>query len=129
MIDHSRQISQNIGGGYAQHRNALRRQPMGSGRIMAQGIRPGEQLILDGLDDLRAGTEVAPVPVQIDAQGVVREIAAPVLPQPGLAALIEALRSINCALWEIEDAIRERPLTALAIAVGLGFILSSSMRR
>lgn len=29
----------------------------------------------------------------------------------------------------VEDAIRERPLTALAIAVGLGFILSSSMRR
>jgi len=40
MIDHSRQISQDIGGGYAQHRNALRRQPMGSGRIVAQGIRP-----------------------------------------------------------------------------------------
>ena len=45
--------------------------------IVTQGINPGEQLILDGLDDLRAGTEVAPVPVQIDAQGVVREIAAP----------------------------------------------------
>ena len=45
--------------------------------IVTQGISPGEQLILDGLDDLRAGTEVAPVPVQIDAQGVVREIAAP----------------------------------------------------
>lgn len=44
--------------------------------IVTQGISPGEQLILDGLDDLRAGTEVAPVPVQIDAQGVVREIAA-----------------------------------------------------
>ncbi|WP_191569589.1 efflux RND transporter periplasmic adaptor subunit [Paracoccus yeei] len=37
--------------------------------IVTQGISPGEQLILDGLDDLRAGTEVAPVPVQIDAQG------------------------------------------------------------
>ncbi len=29
----------------------------------------------------------------------------------------------------VEDAIRERPLTALAIAVGLGFVLSSTMRR
>ena len=29
----------------------------------------------------------------------------------------------------VEDAVRERPLTALAIAVGLGFVLSSTMRR
>ena len=29
----------------------------------------------------------------------------------------------------VEDAIRERPLTALAIALGLGFVLSSTMRR
>jgi ElaB/YqjD/DUF883 family membrane-anchored ribosome-binding protein len=29
----------------------------------------------------------------------------------------------------VEEAIRERPLTALAIAVGLGFVLSSTMRR
>lgn len=43
---------------------------------------------------------------------LLREIAAPVLPQPGLAALIEALRSINCALWEIEDAIRARDAAA-----------------
>ncbi|CAM3896021.1 DUF6165 family protein [Paracoccus yeei] len=43
---------------------------------------------------------------------LLREVAAPVLPQPGLAALIEALRSINCALWEIEDAIRARDAAA-----------------
>lgn len=54
--------------------------------IVTQGISPGEQLILDGLDDLRAGTEVAPVPVQIDAQGVVREIAAPGPPSDTPAA-------------------------------------------
>lgn len=29
----------------------------------------------------------------------------------------------------VEDAVRERPLTALAVAVGLGFVLSSTMRR
>ena len=43
---------------------------------------------------------------------LLREVAAPVLPQLGLAALIEALRSINCALWEIEDAIRARDAAA-----------------
>ena len=43
---------------------------------------------------------------------LLREVEAPVLPQPGLAALIEALRSINCALWEIEDAIRARDAAA-----------------
>ncbi|MDK8872377.1 efflux RND transporter periplasmic adaptor subunit [Paracoccus sp. SSJ] len=42
--------------------------------IVTQGINPGEQLIVDGLDNLRAGTEIATVPVTIDAQGVVREV-------------------------------------------------------
>ncbi|WP_287886366.1 efflux RND transporter periplasmic adaptor subunit [Paracoccus sp. (in: a-proteobacteria)] len=41
--------------------------------IVTQGINPGEQLIVDGLDNLRAGTEIATVPVTIDAQGVVRD--------------------------------------------------------
>ena len=44
--------------------------------IVTQGINPGEQLILDGLDDLRAGAEITTVPVQIDEQGVVREMGA-----------------------------------------------------
>ena len=43
--------------------------------VVTQGINPGEQLILDGLDDLRAGAEVTTVPVQIDDQGVVRDAA------------------------------------------------------
>lgn len=43
--------------------------------VVTQGIGPGEQLILDGLDDLRAGTEVVTIPVTIDAEGVVREAA------------------------------------------------------
>ncbi|MEF9601619.1 efflux RND transporter periplasmic adaptor subunit [Paracoccus sp. PXZ] len=42
--------------------------------IVTQGISPGEQLIVDGLENLRAGAEVTTVPVTIDAQGVVREI-------------------------------------------------------
>lgn len=34
-------------------------------------------------------------------------IAAPALDQAGVATEVEALRSVNVALWEIEDAIRE----------------------
>ena len=45
--------------------------------IVVQGIDPGEALILDGLDNLRAGAEITTVPVTIDTQGVVREAAAP----------------------------------------------------
>lgn len=41
--------------------------------IVTHGIAAGEQLILDGLDNLRPGAEVKPVPVSIDAEGVVRE--------------------------------------------------------
>ncbi|WP_207101096.1 DUF6165 family protein [Paracoccus shandongensis] len=37
---------------------------------------------------------------------LLRKIAAPVLPQPGLAPLMDGLRRVNRALWEIEDAIR-----------------------
>ena len=33
------------------------------------------------------------------------------------------------AVENVEDAIREHPLSAIAIAVGLGFVLSSTMRR
>jgi ElaB/YqjD/DUF883 family membrane-anchored ribosome-binding protein len=33
------------------------------------------------------------------------------------------------AVENVEDAIREHPLSAVAIAVGLGFVLSSTMRR
>ena len=46
--------------------------------VVVQGIGPGEALILDGLDKLRAGAEVTTVPVTIDAQGVVREATAPI---------------------------------------------------
>ena len=42
--------------------------------IVIQGIGPGAQLILDGLDNLRADAEITTVPVTIDAEGVVREV-------------------------------------------------------
>lgn len=45
--------------------------------IVTQGIIPGEELILDGLDNLRAGAGITTVPVTIDAQGVVREANTP----------------------------------------------------
>lgn len=45
--------------------------------VVTHGIAAGEALILDGLDGLRVGTEVRTVPVEIDAEGVVRETAAP----------------------------------------------------
>lgn len=37
---------------------------------------------------------------------LLRGIAAPVLDQPGLAPLLEGLRRVNAALWDIEDDIR-----------------------
>lgn len=43
--------------------------------IVIQGIDAGEKLVLDGLENLRAGAEVTTVPVSIDAQGVVRDAA------------------------------------------------------
>lgn len=42
--------------------------------IITQGILPGEDLILDGLENLRAGADIEPVPVTIDAEGVVRDV-------------------------------------------------------
>ncbi|WP_134724962.1 efflux RND transporter periplasmic adaptor subunit [Paracoccus luteus] len=44
--------------------------------IVTEGVEAGDALVLDGLTNLRDGAEVTPVPVEIDAQGVVREIGA-----------------------------------------------------
>jgi len=44
--------------------------------VVNQGISPGEQLVLDGLDNLRVGAKVTTVPVRIDEEGVVREVEA-----------------------------------------------------
>ena len=43
---------------------------------------------------------------------LLREVAAPVLPQPGLAPLVEDLRRVNGALWRIEDDIRAKEAAA-----------------
>ena len=39
---------------------------------------------------------------------LLRDVAAPVLPQPGLAALVDGLRRVNLELWRIEDDIRAK---------------------
>ncbi|WP_170310743.1 DUF6165 family protein [Paracoccus endophyticus] len=43
---------------------------------------------------------------------LLREVAAPVGDQPGLAALVDRLRAVNLALWRIEDDIREKEALA-----------------
>ena len=48
------------------HRNAW---------IVTDGVEPGDLLIVDGLSNLRDGAEVQAVPVTIDAEGVVRDLA------------------------------------------------------
>lgn len=40
--------------------------------IVTQGVKAGEAVILDGLENLRSGAPIAPVPVTLDAEGVVR---------------------------------------------------------
>ena len=63
-----------------------------NGWIVTEGVDPGELLIVDGLNSLRDGAEVEPVPVTIDDQGVVRDVDAPEVSQvqeptqPGAAA-------------------------------------------
>ncbi|MDP3339231.1 efflux RND transporter periplasmic adaptor subunit [Frigidibacter sp.] len=63
--------------------------------IITSGVAEGDQLIVDGLSNLRAGAEVSPVPVTLDADGVVSDAAeaAPadaVAPAPAEAAPTEA---------------------------------------
>lgn len=43
--------------------------------LIAEGLTPGEAVIIDGLTGLREGAELTPVPVTIDAAGVVRDAA------------------------------------------------------
>jgi len=43
--------------------------------IVTDGLQGGEQLIIEGLTNLRPGAEVKPLPVTIDAQGVIRPAA------------------------------------------------------
>jgi membrane fusion protein (multidrug efflux system) len=45
-----------------------------NGWIVTDGVEPGDLLVVDGLNGLRDGAEVTTVPVEIDEQGVVREL-------------------------------------------------------
>lgn len=44
--------------------------------IVTEGVEAGAALIVDGLRNLRDGAEVSPVPVSIDADGLVQDLAA-----------------------------------------------------
>jgi membrane fusion protein (multidrug efflux system) len=46
----------------------------GNAWVVTAGLLPGEQLIVDGLRNLRPGDPVEPVPVAIDSDGVVRPV-------------------------------------------------------
>lgn len=48
--------------------------------VVTAGVEAGDPIIVDGLENLRDGTEVTPVPVEISADGVVTD-----LPQAGAA--------------------------------------------
>lgn len=54
----------------------------GNAWIVTAGLTAGEDLIVDGLRNLRAGTAVEPVRVTIDADGVVHPVEAPGTPAP-----------------------------------------------
>lgn len=64
----------------AQEGKAVRRRITADGShqnawVVVQGLEGGEQLIVDGITNLREGADVAPVPVRIDENGVVRDAA------------------------------------------------------
>ena len=46
-----------------------------NGWIVTEGVEPGDLLIVDGLSGLRDGAEVTIMPVEIDEQGVVHDLA------------------------------------------------------
>jgi len=48
----------------------------GNAWVVLAGLEEGDALIVDGLTSLVAGRDVAPVPVEIDGSGVVRDLPA-----------------------------------------------------
>jgi membrane fusion protein (multidrug efflux system) len=54
-----------------------------NGWVVTEGVQSGDLLIVDGLNNLRDGAEVTTVPVTIDDQGVVREVADSAPPREG----------------------------------------------
>ena len=57
-----------------------------NGWIVTEGVEPGDRLIVDGLSSLRDGAEVTAVPVEIDEQGVVHDVASEGEPTEGEAS-------------------------------------------
>jgi membrane fusion protein (multidrug efflux system) len=58
--------------------------------IVTSGVADGDQVIVDGLTNLRDGAKIKPVPVTIDSEGVVRDAAAtnaPVAPATNAPAI------------------------------------------
>lgn len=61
--------------GKARKRQLTENGSYGNAWIVLAGLEPGDQLLLDGLSNLRDGQEVAPVAAEIDETGVVRDAA------------------------------------------------------
>ncbi|EYD74244.1 efflux transporter, RND family, MFP subunit [Rubellimicrobium mesophilum DSM 19309] len=57
-----------------------------NGWIVTDGVEPGDLLVVDGLSSLRDGAEVTTVPVEIDEQGVVHDLAPEAEPAEGQAS-------------------------------------------
>jgi membrane fusion protein (multidrug efflux system) len=54
--------------------------------IVTAGLKDGDQLVLDGLKTMRAGAALKPVPASLDANGLVKDDAAPAGTDPAPAA-------------------------------------------
>ncbi len=67
-------------GGKARARKLEASGTHGNTWVVVAGVREGETLLVDGTTNLREGAEVKPVPVTIDALGVVRTTAQPEAP-------------------------------------------------
>ena len=81
----------------------------------------GELLDKITILEIKAGRIAGPTArANVDRElALLRGVAAPVMAQPGLAPLIDGLRRVNLALWQIEDDIRAKEAAG---DFGAGFI-------
>ena len=87
--------------------------------VVTSGIEPGDRLVLDGLQKIRAGGEVAPLEVTMDANGVVHQDPPRPLPAPGempSGALPEGGPPAGAAPAEAAQPAGEAPAAAQAPA-------------